>query len=150
MPLEEAERELFDWCQTSTDKASIFIVPPRFFHFRIFAERPVYCAFRPFFLSKVALEIKARLIQTCNPEEQTVAQGWKALDQWERTYLRRNPPGRIARLLAETEAIYWLQDRASRRIPPFYPPIPTVGEDAALTVAFSNSRFSVYSLKTRE
>jgi hypothetical protein len=147
MPLTEAERELFHWCQASTNNDSVFIVPPKFFHFRIFAKRPVYCAFRPFFTNKVAFEIKTRLIQTCNPDRETLENGWKALDQWERCYLRQNPPARVAHLLAETGASYWLQDRGSRTIPPFYPPVPT-GKGTSLAVVFSNERFTVYSLST--
>jgi len=147
-PLEEAERQLFQWCQTNTDQDSVFIVPPAFYQFRIFAKRPVYCSFRPIFLyyPDMAYELKARLIQTCNPDRGALEKGWHASSQWERCYIRRNPPGRIVHLLTETKSSYWLQDRKALAIPPFYPSV-LAGNVDSLRVVFNNERFTVYAFK---
>jgi hypothetical protein len=66
------------------------------------------------------------------------------MPQWDRTYANRNTPARIASVLRETSADYFVWDRAGLDVPPYLP----VNQDTSsqVTVAYANDRFKVYEL----
>lgn len=146
-PLDRSEKDLFTWIESNTTRSDLFITPPAFSIFRLYAKRPIYCSFRPFLVidKPMAYEMKNRLILTCRPDAETREQGFRAVDQWNRCYLRRNPPARIKQLLDRTKAAYWLQDRAALETPAYYPPL--IRENVpGLDAVYRNDRFTVYRL----
>ena len=146
-PLDRPEKDLFSWIENNTAKSDLFVSPPAFSIFRLYAKRPIYCSFRPFLVidKPMAYEMKRRLILTCRPDAEARKQGFRAVDQWNRCYLRRNQPDRIKRLLQQTKAAYWLQDRSAAQTPAYYPPLVR-DRIPGLEIAFDNDRFTVFRL----
>lgn len=146
-PVPAEEAELYAWVRDSTPREAVFIVPPGFQEFRLYAERSAYVDFKTFPATTAALipEWRRRLEQVAAPDRLALdAVGWPGVAQWDRTYGNRNTPGRIADLLGETGSDYFVWDSDALDIPPFTP-VNRV-KDARLATAYSNARFTVYRL----
>ena len=145
-PLTTDEAGLYRWTAT-TPNAALFIVPPGMLAFRFYARRSVYVDFKLYPPSTPAStpEWRGRMELVALPDRLALASpGWAGAPQWDRTYANRNTPTRIASLLRETGADYFVWDRTGLDVPPYVP----VNQDTSpqITVAYANDRFKVYEL----
>lgn len=139
--------QLLQWARSQTSMDALFIVPPSFLEFRMFAKRSVYVDFKtvtPGDSRMVALW-KVRLDEVAAPDRLACeARGWEGVPEWDRTYAGRNTPSRIESLLRETGADYFVWDRRGLQVPPFvHRDRPA---DPAVVIAFENARYHVYRL----
>ena len=142
------EAALFAWAQAETEAEALFILPPGFEKFRFHARRSGFVDFKGFPASEPALipEWRRRLELVARPDGRArQAKGWKGIAEWDRSYANFNTPARIAELLQETRADYFVWDAEGLLIPPFLP--HTDSGDPRLETAFRNGRFLVYRLK---
>lgn len=141
---------LYAWAGDSTARDALFIVPPGFRAFRLLAGRPIYADFEMFPITSAAagLEWRQRLERIAAPDAFTASQrGWSpGVPLWDRSYAVRNTPSRIASLLRETGARYFVWDSLAAEIPP-YTPLQRPDTPAA-RVVFGNARFKVYELSS--
>ncbi len=143
------DRQLFDWVVASTVLEDLFIVPPGFQEFRTYTNRGAFVDFKVFPASAPFLvpEWRRRLELVTAPDEMALRdRGWPAVHQLDRTYAQANRPRRIAQLLVQTDADYFVFDRRGEEIPP-YLPLRTESH-ASLELAFENSRYRVYRLRS--
>jgi len=150
-PFNPLDQALFSWARTDTPTQSLFIVPPALEAFRLGAQRSVYVDFKllPPTQPSLAWKARARLEEVTNPDAKALeqARGWPGLYWWDVSYAKRNPPARIARLLASTGADYFVQDRVYLELPPHLDSDEDEHPEAAgLEVAFENARYRVYQL----
>ena len=144
-----ADQELFDWVVVNTVREDLFIVPPGFQEFRTYTSRGVFVDFKVFPASTPFLvpEWRRRLELVSVPDEIALRdRGWPVVYQLERTYAQANRPQRIARLLEQTDADYFVFDKSGEEIPP-YLPLHTESEPR-LELVFENSRYRVYRLRS--
>jgi hypothetical protein len=145
-PRSGEEAGLYRWA-ASTSPQALFIVPPGLQGFRFYARRSVYVDFKLFPPATPAStpEWRRRMVLVAAPDRRALeSPGWSGVPQWDRTYANRNTPERIATLLRETGASYFVWDRAGLDVPPY---VRVVRPPAAgATVAFANDRFEVYAL----
>jgi hypothetical protein len=146
-PVPQEEKELFDWVRAQTDRDALFIIPVGFQQFRFYTLRSVYVDFKLFPASTPTLipEWRRRLELVAAPDKKALGlSGWEAVPYLDRTYAQRNTPERIAWLLKNTGAKYFVWDSSCLDVPPFLDlPRPASG---ALQVLFANPRFGVYRL----
>lgn len=145
VPAEQAE--LYAWARSATPAAALFIVPPAEERFRFYAKRGVYVDYKLFPVSTPSAAVlwRQRLDLVAAPDQRAQeSPGWDGAVFWDRSYANRNVPSRIADLLAQTGADYFVWDRAGLAIPP-HVPVPRP-DDARLVQAFANRRFTVYRL----
>ncbi len=143
------DQQLFDWVVENTLLEDLFFVPPGFQEFRTYTNRGAFVDFKVFPASTPFLvpEWRRRLELVSAPDEIALRdRGWPAVYHLERTYAQANRPQRIARLLEQTDADYFVFDRRGEEIPP-YLPLHT-GSDRRLEVAFENSRYRVCRLRS--
>ena len=144
-----ADQQLYDWVAANTVLEDLFIVPPGFQEFRTYTNRGVFVDFKVFPASTPFLvpEWRRRLELVSAPDEIALRdRGWPAVYQLERTYAQANRPQRITQLLAQTDADYFVFDSHGEEIPPY---LPLHNEsDARLELAFENSRYRVYRLRS--
>ena len=144
-----ADQQLYDWVAASTVLEDLFIVPPGFQEFRTYTNRGAFVDFKVFPASTPFLvpEWRRRLELVSAPDEIALRErGWPAVYQLDRTYAQANRPRRIAQLLVQTDADYFVFDKRGEEIPP-YLPLHTES-DARLQLAFENSRYRVYRLRS--
>jgi hypothetical protein len=141
------QEQLLRWARSSTSGDALFIIPPGFQEFRLYAQRSVYVDFKIVTPadSRLVRLWRLRLEQVAAPDRLArEARGWEGVPEWDRTYAGRNTPERIKSLLRETAADYFVWDRQGLHMPPFVrrdrPP------DPALMIAFQNARYVVYRL----
>ena len=143
------DQQLFDWVVANTVPEDLFIVAPGFQEFRFYTNRGAFVDFKMFPASTPFLvpEWRRRLELVSAPDEIALRdRGWPAVYQLDRTYAQANRPQRIAQLLAQTDADYFVFDSHGEEIPP-YLPLHTES-DARLELAFENSRYRVYRLRS--
>lgn len=144
-PLSPSEAELFRWVD-STSPNALFIVPPGLQQFRFYGRRSVYVDFKLFPPATPAMspEWRRRMELVAAPDRLALASpGWSGVPQWDRTYANRNTPQRIASLLRETGADYFVWDRSGLDVPPYVTVLRPPASGAR--VAFANDRFEVYA-----
>jgi len=148
-PFDSLDEGLFTWARTQTAKDGLFIIPPSLEAFRLGAQRSAYVDFKliPPGHPSLAWRARTRLEEVTNPDAKALeqARGWPGLYWWDVSYAKRNPPERIARLLASTGADYFVQDRVYLELPPHLDSDEDQHPEAAgLEVAFENPRFRVF------
>lgn len=139
------EEELYDWVRNDTATDALFIIPPGMQSFRYYALRSVYMDYKFFPSSAPPLlrEWRLRLEQVAAPDAVALKErGVPAVWEWDRTYANRNTPTRIAELLDDTGADYFVYDRKALERPPYVP--VEHPDDPRVKVCFENDRFSVY------
>lgn len=146
-PLSREEADLFQWA-AATPPNSLFIVPPGLQEFRFYTRRSVYVDFKLFPPATPATTPvwRRRMDLVASPDRLALnSPGWLGVPQWDRTFANRNTPARIAKVLQETGADYFLWDRHGLDVPPYVavnrPPDP-----GAVRV-FGNQRFEVYAAR---
>ena len=148
-PVDQDEAGLYRWVKASTPSDALFIVPPGFSQFRAYTTRGVYVDFKLASMAQPHLldEWMRRMIQVSSPDKLgRNAKGWKGImTEWNRTYASRNSPQRVAGLLQDTGADFFLLDRDDLKIPPFVD--RPVESAPGLDRAFENTRFIVYRLR---
>lgn len=141
------QEQLLRWARSDTPVDALFIVPPGFQEFRIYARRSVYVDFKTVTPGNSTLVMlwRQRLEQVAAPDGLArEARGWEGVPEWDRTYAGRNTPARIESLLRGTGADYFVWDRHGLRIPPFV--ARDRAPDPALAIAFEDARYEVYRL----
>ena len=141
------QEQLLQWAGSQTSTDALFIVPPSFQEFRLFARRSVYVDFKTMTQGdfRMVSVWKQRLEQVAVPDRLAhEARGWEGVPEWDRTYAGRNTPSRIESLLRETGADYFVWDREGLRMPPFVNRDRVA--DPVLLIAFENARYQVYRL----
>ena len=144
-----ADQQLYDWVAANTVLKDLFIVPPGFQEFRTYTNRGAFVDFKVFPASTPFLvpEWRRRLELVSAPDEIALRdRGWPAVYQLERTYAQANRPQRIAQLLLQPDADYFVFDRRGEEIPP-YLPLHTES-DGRLELVFENPRYRVYRLRS--
>ncbi len=143
----QAEQDLYAWARNTTAPEALFIIPPSHQEFRLYTDRGAYVDFKIFPATTTALipQWRQRLERVAAPDRLALdSTGWPGIVEWDRTYANRNTPRRIADLLRETPADYFVWDSAGLAIPPFVTVERT--EDPRLDTVFTNDRFTVYRL----
>lgn len=137
---------LQDWARDSTARDALFIVPPGFRSFRLYAERPVFVDYELFPLTSPGeiVEWRRRLELIARPDRLAAAHGGWGSDvaRWDRSYATRNTPTRAGELLERTGARYFIWDSLAAEIPPFVP--ASRRNDPNVDVAYRNERYTVY------
>ena len=144
-----ADQQLYDWVAANTVLEDLFIVPPGFQEFRTYTNRGAFVDFKVFPASTPFLvpEWRRRMELVSAPDEIALRdRGWPVVYQLGRTYAQANRPQRIARLLVQTDADYFVFDRRGEDIPP-YLPLHTES-DGRLELVFENPRYRVYRLRS--
>jgi hypothetical protein len=141
------EAGLFEWAQQSTPGPALFIVPPGMERFRFYARRSVYVDLKLFSpaVPRAGPVWRTRLEEIADPDAATLQQrGWPSIEApWDRSYAARNTPERIAWLLSNTGADFFVNQLG-------IPGGATISEDtltsAHLASAYRNDRYEVYRL----
>jgi len=139
-PVEAHSQEMFDWIRAETPREALFIVPPGTREFRYYARRSLYVDFEmvPYANRSMLPEWRRRMEEITDPDEATLqAAGWVGIVEWDRRYDERAVPARVSRLLADTEANYFLTGVE-------HSPAPEADLPAGVTVAFDNERWRIY------
>jgi hypothetical protein len=142
------ERELYEWARTSTSEDTLFIIPPGFQEFRTLTLRGAFVDFKLYPASTPSLihEWRRRMELVSAPDRLALElSGWGAMAHWDRTYAQNNTSNRIAWLLRETGADFFVRDQAGLEQPPYLDVPESVGSQ--LESVFENSRFSVLQLR---
>lgn len=151
LPAPAETEAVLSWVRDSTTRDALFIVPPGMREFRIRSDRSVYVDFALFPGSEPRLipEWRRRLELVAAPDRLArTSAGWRGVPYWDRTYANRNTPGRIAGLLRETGADYFVWDRQGLIVPPFVPVARPA--DSRVVRVFADRRFQVYRLARGE
>ena len=134
-------RPLIDWLRFETRPGETIIAPPGIANLREFARRPVYVDFRMVSMAQPAqIMLFRERMERITPgfERAGAAGGWDAAVPWSILYFEGNDPLRIAELLRDTGATYFVGLAASG--------FADEEVDAAgLLRAYSGERFQVYA-----
>jgi hypothetical protein len=145
-----AEANLHSWVRTETPRNALFIIPPGLETFRINSMRSVYVDFKSYPPSQPALawEWRQRLVEIVDSDAtaMSLGRGWPGVFWWDRAFAKRNPPERIAELLLETGADFFVMDRLYEQLPPHLPIGMEQSEGTGLDLAFENARYRVFRL----
>ena len=143
-----SDAALFAYARTASPPDALFIVPPGLDGFRFFAQRAVYVDWRlfPTPAPKLLPVWFARLKEVAAPDDSILkTRGWDSVPLWDASYARRNTPDRIAHLLSDTGADYFVSDISQRKA---IRPDSRDLSSAGLETTFVNSRFVVYRRQT--
>jgi hypothetical protein len=115
--------------------------------------RSVYVDFKSYPPSQPALawEWRQRLVEIVDSDAKAMSQGrgWPGLFWWDRAYAVRNSPERIALLLLETGADFFVMDRLFEQLPPHLPPGMVQSDETGLDLVFENARYRVFRLAAK-
>ena len=142
-PVADEERALYDWVRRETPPSALFIIPPGYQAFRLYALRGAYVDFKlfPATTPRLIPEWRRRLELVAAPDSATAAVGgWPGMAAWDSSYANRNTPERIADLLRRAGADYFLLDLSAATAAP----APQAERRAGIVSAYSSPRFRVY------